>query len=100
MTSGGFHYLSQEVITRPFALTHPWDMSPTTTMTVHGTVNPELKDYSCHSTSCVAFFFFFCKTISILHNSAPKWRFLFFFPPITNLQRECRSRAPLSAILI
>lgn len=46
-------------------------------------------------------FFFFCKTISILHNSAPKWRFLFFFPPpITNLQRECRSRAPLSAILI
>lgn len=99
MTSGGFHYLSQDVIIRPFALTHPWDMSPTTTMTVHGTVNPELKDYSC-TFDIMCSVFFFCKTISILHNSAPKWRFLFFPPPITNLQRECRSRAPLSAILI
>lgn len=80
MTSGGFHYLSQEVITRPFALTHPWDISPTTTMTVHGTMNPELKDYSCHSTSRVAFFFFFVKPFPF-YTIVPRNGVFFFFPP-------------------
>lgn len=28
MTSRGFHYPSQEVITGSFALKHPWEMTP------------------------------------------------------------------------
>lgn len=81
MTSGGYHYLSQEVITRPFALTHPWDMSPTTTMTVHGTVNPELKDYSC-TLDIMCRVFFFVKPFPFYTIVPRNGVSFFFFPPL------------------
>lgn len=101
MTSRGFHYLSQEVIIRPFALKHPREMTPTATMlciepwvlsAVGSLVGRLLTSFDIMCTIFVA-------TISILHASALKWH-LFLITKLQLMNAACCSRAPLSAILI
>lgn len=98
MTSRGFHYLSQEVIKRPFSLKCSWKMTPIATVTVHHTMNSEHCQITSWRTSLD--FDIMCKfcltTIAFIHNSALNWHFFHY----KTAARECCSRAPLSAILI